>query len=149
MDVAALADLLHETSEHHGKFEADGDWRGVFDRLLRAIGDHPLTRRILAGEEGKTGDRLLVLPAEAAARAGLAKALRARQRTGQVRDDIDPDAAATGLSTLVMAVLIAILQTGGVVDDERAAGVLAVLDAAIRVPAATGGLTAPDHPSPA
>ena len=55
---------------------------------------------------------------------------------GDIRDDVDPEQLAIGLETLVVALLIAALQTGGVADDERTAGVLAVLDAAIRAPAA-------------
>lgn len=127
-----------------GRF--DGDWQDLFLRLLGALDGHPLARRVLAGEEGKTADRLFVLPAEAALRAGLADALRAGQRTGDVRADIDPHVAAVGLETIVIAVLIATLQSGGTADAERTTGVLAVLDAAIRIPAASGTLPKPARP---
>jgi AcrR family transcriptional regulator len=113
-----------------------GDWSDMFARLLIGLEHHPLARRVLAGEEGKTADRLLVLPAEAALRQGLGAALRSRQQEGDVRSDIDPDVAAIGLETIVIALLIATLQSGGVADSERAPAVLAVLDASIRTPGA-------------
>jgi AcrR family transcriptional regulator len=124
--------------------EFAGDWADLFLNLLTGLEQHPLARRVLAGEEGKTADRLLVLPAEAALRLGLADALRSRQQNGDVRADIDPDVAAIGLETIVIALLIATLQSGGVADAERAPAVLSVLDAAIRAPGApttfpTGG----------
>ena len=120
----ALGDVLE------GEFS--GDWAGLLGNLLVALDSHPLARRVLAGEEGKSADRLLVLPAEAALRSGLANALAAGQRSGTIRKDVDPEQLAVGLETIVIALLIAVLQTGGVADDERTAGVISVLDAAIR-----------------
>ena len=114
--------------------EFSGDWATVLGNLLVALDSHPLARRVLAGEEGKSADRLLVLPAEAALRRGLADALAEGQRRGDIRDDVDAQQLAIGLETLVVSLLIAVLQTGGVADDERTAGVLAVLDAAIHAP---------------
>ena len=49
-----------------------------------------------------------------------------------MRNDVDPELCATGLEAIVVALLIAILQTGGDSDPRTSAGVLAVLDAAIR-----------------
>ncbi|MEY2472862.1 MAG: hypothetical protein QOK28_2191 [Actinomycetota bacterium] len=121
----ALPDLIS------GSF--DGDWPSLFARLLVAVDNHPLARRVLAGDEGKTTDRLLVLPAEAALRAGLASAIHAGQKSGEIRDDIDASETAIGLETIIISVLIAMLQTGGVADAERAGGVLAVLDSVLRV----------------
>ena len=68
----ALGDVLD------GEFS--GDWATLLGNLLVGLDAHPLARRVLAGEEGKSADRLLVLPAEAALRRGLADALAAGQR---------------------------------------------------------------------
>jgi hypothetical protein len=51
-----------------------------------------------------------------------------------VRSDIDPALCAIGLESIVVALLIAILQTGGDPDPRSSAGVLAVLNAAIYTP---------------
>ena len=51
-----------------------------------------------------------------------------------MRPDIDPKVIAMGLEMTVMAVLIATLQTGVAPDDEHMAGVVAVLEAALRSP---------------
>ncbi len=141
---ADVDDLIHEALEDVLAGDFDGDWSTLFLRLLGAVESHPLARRVLAGDEGKGVERLLVLPAEAALRAGLAAALRQRQTSGEVRADIDPDVIAIGLETLLITVLIATLQTGGVADPERAAGILAVFEAAIHAPIGTG--TFPEAP---
>lgn len=54
MDVAALADLLHETAEHHGVFEAvapEHDWWDWYAAYLdaRQRGDSPDDAAAAAG----------------------------------------------------------------------------------------------------
>ena len=122
----ALPDLLA------GRF--DGNFGRVFARLLRALPDHPLAHRVLAGEEGTGAERLRQLPSEARLHAGLTLALRRGQAEGSVRGDVDADTLAVGLETIVIALLISILQTGGAADPVASAGVLAVLDATLRPP---------------
>lgn len=112
----------------------DGNFGRVFARLLAALPAHPLARRVLAGEEGTGAERLAMLPSELRLHDGLTTALRRGQGEGTVRMDIDPELCATGLEAIVVALLIAILQTGGDSDPRSAAGVLAVLDAALRTP---------------
>jgi len=132
-DAAGLiADALPELMG--GTF--DGNFGRVFARLLRALPAHPLARRILAGEESTGTERLNLLPAEARLHVGLTQALRRGQADGTVRPDIEPDTFAAGVEAIVIALIIAILQTGGDADPRSSAGVLAVLDASIRpVPA--------------
>lgn len=54
MDVAALADLLHETAEHHGSFEAIApphdwwDWYGAYMHA-RQLGASPEEASAAAG----------------------------------------------------------------------------------------------------
>ena len=127
-DAAGLiADALPEILA--GAF--DGRFGRVFARLLSCLPAHPLARRVLAGEEGTGPERLIQLPSELRLHAGLATALRRGQQDGTIRRDIDPELCAIGLESIVVALLIAILQTGGVSDPRSSEGVLAVLEAAI------------------
>jgi AcrR family transcriptional regulator len=121
----ALPDLLVGTF--------DGSFGRVFARLLACLPQHPLARRVLAGEEGTGAERLARLPAELRLQDGLITALRRGQSEGTVRSDIDPELCAIGLEAIVVALMIAILQTGGQSDPRSSAGVLAVLDAVIHV----------------
>lgn len=128
-DVAALiADALPEVAG--GRFS--GDFAGVFAKLFAALDDHPLARRVLEGHEATGAERLAVLPAELHLRRGIAAALRAGQRTGEVRADIDPLVHAAGLEAVVIALLMSLIQTDGEVDSAYARGAIAVLQAAIR-----------------
>ncbi len=83
---------------------------------------------MLAGEEGSGTDRLNRLPAELRLHAGLTVALRRGQVDGTVRPDIDVELTAIGLEAIVVALLIAILQTGGEPDPRSGQAVLSVLD---------------------
>jgi hypothetical protein len=110
------------------------DWTSLFATLIGAVDDHPLARRVLSGGEGTGADRLLVLPAEARLRDLLADRLQMAQSRGLVRTDIQPVVMADGLTTLLIALLIAALQTGGgAVGNDRVRGVIAVLDASLHV----------------
>jgi AcrR family transcriptional regulator len=125
-DAAGLIDLaLSEVMGQHFRL----DWAGLLGRLLGALPDHPLARRVLAGLEPETIGRLVEIPALNELRRGLGALLAEGQREGDVRPDIDPVTVADGLVTMVLALLIATLQTGG--PPERADGVMAVLDAAL------------------
>jgi hypothetical protein len=84
---------------------------------------------VLAGLEPETIGRLVSIPTLSELRRGLGDLLAEGQRAGEVRPDIDPVTVADGLVTMVLALLIATLQTGG--PPERAEGVMAVLDAAL------------------
>jgi AcrR family transcriptional regulator len=123
----ALPDILA------GSF--DGDFAAVFLRLLASLPAHPLARRVLSGEEGTGVERLVQLPSEKRLHGGLTRALAQGQIEGTVRSDIEPQVLAIGLETIVVALIIAVLQTGGgLPDSTTSAGVLAVLDAALRRP---------------
>jgi AcrR family transcriptional regulator len=106
--------------------------------LRAALERHPLARRVLAGREPEVTGRLLDLPALTALRETVTADLEAGARTGAVRADVDPAAAALGLQTIALALLMAQLQVESVADpaqqDVRIGAVLAVLDAALRPP---------------
>lgn len=112
------------------------DWTSLFVTLVSGVNEHPLARRVLSGGEGTAADRLLVLPAEARLRDRLADRLRDAQARALVRQDVDPVVMADGLTTLLIALLIAALQTGGgAVGNDRVDGVVAVLDASLHTAA--------------
>jgi AcrR family transcriptional regulator len=107
----------------------------VFVAALRArVDDHPLARRVLSGLEPEVAARLVTIPSLVALTAELADELAEAQAAGDIRGDVDPAELAVGLETIVLALLMAELQTGLTVEAERAAGVLAVIDAALRPP---------------
>ena len=128
-DVAGLiADALPEIAD--GGF--DGDFASVFTKLLDALDEHPLARRVLEGNEAEAAPRLKVLPAELQLRKGIATALQNGQANGTVRADIDPMTHAAGLEAVVIALLMSLVQTNGEIDSQYAIGAIAVLEAAIR-----------------
>jgi AcrR family transcriptional regulator len=103
--------------------------------LRERVDDHPLARRVLSGREPEVAARLVAIPSLVALTAGLADELAEAQERGEVRRDVDPAELAVGLETIVLALLMAELQTGLTVEPERKAGVLAAMDAALRPPA--------------
>ena len=78
--------------------------------------------------------RLLDLPSLRAGRIEWIAQLTAAQRAGEVRADVDPDAMATGIESIILISLMALSQTGLDASSERGLGVVAVLDAALRAP---------------
>jgi AcrR family transcriptional regulator len=105
----------------------------LFVGELRArVDDHPLARRVLSGLEPEVAARLLTIPSLVALTAALAEELAEAQAASDIRPDVDPAEVAVGLETIVLALLMAELQTGLTVEPERQAGVLAVMEAALR-----------------
>ena len=102
--------------------------------LRERVDDHPLARRVLSGLEPEVAGRLLTIPSLVALTAALADDLAEAQAASEIRADVDPAEVAVGLETIVLALLMAELQTGLTVEPERQAGVLAVMDAALRPP---------------
>ena len=89
---------------------------------------------MLSGLEPEVAARLVTIPSLVALTAGLADELAEAQEAGEVRGDVDPAQLAVGLETIVLALLMAELQTGLTVEPERKDGVLATMDAALRPP---------------
>ena len=100
--------------------------------LRERVDEHPLARRVLSGLEPEVVARLLTIPSLVALTAALADELAEAQAASDIRPDVDPAELAVGLETIVLALLMAELQTGLTVEPERQAGVLAVMDAALR-----------------
>jgi len=112
----------------------DGEWAGLIATLLDRLSLHPLARRLLSGLEPEHTVRMLGIPALAELRKGIAERLRAGQASGEVRPDIDPVRAASGLEAVVMAIIIAVMQTGVPTDGDRGEGIVELLQAALREP---------------
>jgi AcrR family transcriptional regulator len=140
------ASLIGEVLEAGGWPQGEA-WVQVIPRLVEALDHHPLARRVLAGQEPDAVVRLLGIPALQELEAKVADDLRLGQQLGVVRADIDVDLMAHGLESLVLALLIAMVQTGvGLADERRAQAVFSVLSSAIRP--ATGGVPPPPAAGP-
>jgi AcrR family transcriptional regulator len=100
--------------------------------LRERVDDYPLARRVLSGLEPEVAARLVTIPSLVALTGGLAEELAEAQAGGEIRSDVDPAELAVGLETVVLSLLMAELQTGLTVEPERQAGVLALIDAALR-----------------
>jgi AcrR family transcriptional regulator len=104
-------------------------WLGV---LVAGLGRHPLAARVLGGGEPEVLPRLLDIPSLAELREELAADLQAGQQKGEVRADVDATAMAMGIETFVLSLLMGYLQAGQGQMEERALGVVALLDAALK-----------------
>jgi len=109
-------------------------WIGLLPRVYAVLPQHPLTRRVLEGAEPDLVPRLFDLSSARRLRQTLAAAIRAAQQAGVARQDIDADVIATGLETLIVATVLAAVQARITGDEDRRAGVLALIVAAIRRP---------------
>src|SRR5438105_8348902 len=108
--------------------------------LLDAVQRHPLARRVLSGLEPDFTVRLLAIPALEQLRKESCERIRAQQVAGQVRGDIDAQQIATGLTTIVLSLLMSLLQTGTDPATLLGQDVAAVIEAALTPP---GGLQEP------
>jgi len=131
-DAAALID------EAGSDLEAGAALMVPLPLLMAGVERHPLARRVLSGQEPEVIHRLLELPALLDLRRRIAEAITGGQEARFVRDDVDPKALAAGLETVVLALLMAWLQVPSYGED-RAAGVEAVFDAALRRPRPAAG----------
>lgn len=146
-DAAALIDAARLAAA--GGASA-GEQLFLFVAELRdRVDEYPLARRVLSGLEPEVAARLVTIPSLVTLTAGLADDLAVARAAGEIRSDVDPAELAVGLETIVLALLMAELQTGLTVEPERQAGVLAVLDAALRpAPEAITRSPAPPAPQP-
>ncbi|MGQ0803369.1 MAG: TetR/AcrR family transcriptional regulator [Actinomycetota bacterium] len=105
--------------------------------LVERLDEHPLARRVLAGQEPEVLGRLLDIPSLKEIVADNAEQLAAAQETGEVRADVDPVLLSEGLESIVLALLMAYLQAGVDPDSRRAIAAFSVLDTALRPPEPT------------
>jgi AcrR family transcriptional regulator len=130
---ADAAGLIEEAMPQMVESAVSANWPRVVEALLEALVRHPLAKRILSGQEPEHIQRLIDIPALTGVRDAIVVQLEHGQQVGRIRRDIDLRLIARGLTTVVMALLIAMLQTGVQPVGEVAAGVSALLDAALVV----------------
>jgi AcrR family transcriptional regulator len=130
-DVAGLIDdgvsleVIGTSPEHWG--------RVILGGLVAGMDQHPLARRIVSGLEPEFTVRLLGISALEQLRKDGADLLATQQMSGEVRRDVDPVQMANGIVTIVISLLIATMQIGGVGLDLASDDVEAVLNAATRI----------------
>ena len=108
--------------------------RNLAITMYAALEHHPLTRRLLAGQEPEVSARVMEIPALADLRKAVAERLAAEQLTGNVRHDIDPVTIGNGVVALVLSLLTSLVLVGGDVIGSYADDVIAVFDAALSPP---------------
>jgi len=134
--LAALDDdaaaVIEEGLSHLLEDDDRSNWRDtLFVTLLAAVERHPLARRMLAGLEPDITERVLEIPALNELRAACTERLRAEQRDGTVRDDIDPTAVGNGIVAITLSLLMSVVQLGPAAVARHRDDVAAVLDAAL------------------
>jgi AcrR family transcriptional regulator len=106
--------------------------RELIFTLVAAVERHPLARRILSGLEPEFTVRLLSIPALEQLRKEFGARLHAQQLAGDVRADVDPQAIANGLVTIVLSLLMSLLQMGTDPVTFLGMDVAAVVEAALK-----------------
>jgi AcrR family transcriptional regulator len=109
-------------------------WIAPVEPLLTILAGHPLSRRVLAGQEPEVIGRLLEIPSFQDLRAHIAQCIIDGKARGVVRDDVDPALMAQGIETITLALTMATLQLPETPGPERTAGLAEVLLASIRPP---------------
>jgi AcrR family transcriptional regulator len=97
-----------------------------------ALRAHPLTERVLQGQEGESIGSLVDLPAVHEVGRVVAEGIRRGQDDGSVRRDIDPDAVAAGAEALILGLTISLAMGGGAATERHAFGVVSAFDAMLR-----------------
>ncbi|HYD09232.1 MAG TPA: helix-turn-helix domain-containing protein [Acidimicrobiales bacterium] len=136
-DAAVDADarsVIKTLLERLAEFDDDPSiWLDLVSILLSVLGTHPLARRVLAGQEPDSIDRLLRLPAFDELREVLTLFIAEGQASGEINPAMDPARAAIGVESVTLAMTMAVLQLSEPLDPARTAGVAELLLAAFRV----------------
>lgn len=131
-DAAAV---IHEGLEAVIADRSIDDWREVLIfTLVGAVGNHPLARRLLSGQEPEVTERVLELPALADLRKVVTERIRTEQLEGSVRPDIDPDQIGNGIIAIMLSVLMSVTQLGPSTLVAYRDDVVAFFEAALRPP---------------
>ncbi|HEY2814456.1 MAG TPA: TetR/AcrR family transcriptional regulator [Acidimicrobiales bacterium] len=131
VDIDAAA-VIHEGLSSVMDSGTVQDWRqALFFTLAGALDGHPLARRLLAGLEPDETGRVLDIPALNELRKACAERIRAEQRAGTVRGDIDPIEIGNGIVAIVLSLLMSVVQIGPDATAPYAGDVAAVFEAAL------------------
>jgi AcrR family transcriptional regulator len=105
---------------------------GMLLHLTSGLDGHPLTHRVLGGQEPEVINRLLTLPVLQRLEAGLTIDLEEARAAGGLRADTDPAVLAEGIVTVVLSLLMARVQVGEATTQLKQGAVLAVFDAVLQ-----------------
>lgn len=129
------AEMIREASQQAGVLGPRQLLPGLVLFLGGALDRHPLTRRILQGQEADMVAQLVDLPAVYEIGDLVAATIRAGQATGEIRDDIDPDAVGAGAEAMVLGITMSLAMGGGATTQRHAFGVVSAFDAMLKPPA--------------
>lgn len=111
----------------------DGYWQSIILVLVQQMSEYPLVMRVVRGREPELLPRLATGELSMRMRAEIAVSLRLGQEVGRIRMDIDRERVAAALESILLALLVTAVQTGGAAAAERAAPVAELLTMAIEV----------------
>ena len=131
---ADVSDLIDEVSDRVQGVPARDLIPSVIVHAVIALDDHPLTHRVLAGQEPDEVPRLTELPALRRFSDLLADALTEAAERGEVRGDLRPEVLAAGLESLILGLLFSAVQTRGSASERHQLGVVEAFDLMLRPP---------------
>jgi AcrR family transcriptional regulator len=99
--------------------------------LAAGLAEHPLVARVLGGFEPDAMDQLADLPALRRTVDEVGRRLAEGQEMGVIRPDIDASTIATGIGSILLALLTAMTQGAGQSSDDVIVGVLSVFNATV------------------
>ena len=102
--------------------------------LYLGLEHHPLTRRVLAGQEPEVLPRLIDLPAIRMATRLIVEDMVAGQEAGEVRTDVDLAVLGNGIEAMIVSLLLATVQSDGLYTPRYQDGVYAAFDAMLKPP---------------
>ena len=132
---ADVSDLIDEISAQVDDVGALDLIPTVIVHAVVALEHHPLSHRVLAGQEPDEVPRLTELPALRRFSDLLAEALGRAVARGEVRADLRPDVLAAGLESLILGLLFSAVQTRGSASERHQLGVVEAFDLMLRPPA--------------
>lgn len=106
----------------------------VIIHAVVALDDHPLTHRVLAGQEPDEVPRLAELPALRRFGDLLASSLVGAAERGEVRTDLRPELLGAGLESLILGLLFSVVQTRGAASERHQLGIVEAFDLMLRPP---------------
>jgi AcrR family transcriptional regulator len=131
---ADVSDLIDEITALVGDVPTLDLIPTVIVHAVIALEHHPLTHRVLAGQEPDEVPRLTELPALIRFRDLLAEALTNAAARGEIRDDLQPTVLAAGLESLILGLLFSAVQTRGSASEQHQLGVVEAFDLMLRPP---------------
>jgi AcrR family transcriptional regulator len=128
-DIAGLLDVV---TARLAAGPLPGGGFALIPALLAELDGHPLARRIFQGREAEHTRELLNLPAVVHTRERLTALVAGAQHAGMLRSDLQPEALAGAMETIVLALLLGAVQIGMIGDDNRRLAILAILTTGVR-----------------